>query len=101
MTCMQKLLGGDYNRIATEIKDRIKNELGFTVSIGISTNKLLAKMGSDLQKPDAVVTLFPEEIKKKNVALACEGFICAELRKRNFGMGIYTIGDQPKQNRST
>ena len=63
MTCMHSLLGGDYKKIAEEIKNRIKNELGFTVSIGISTNKLLAKMGSDLEKPDAVVTLFPEEKK--------------------------------------
>ncbi|NMB97377.1 MAG: DNA polymerase IV [Clostridiaceae bacterium] len=95
MTCMQKLLGGDYNRIATEIKDRIKNELGFTVSIGISTNKLLAKMGSDLQKPDAVVTLFPEEIKKKMWPLPVRDlYMCGKAtEKKLHGMGIYTIGD--------
>lgn len=50
---------------AHEIKDRIKNELGFTVNVGISCNKLLAKMASDFKKPDRVHTLFPDEIEKK------------------------------------
>ena len=50
---------------AFEIKNRIREELGFTVNIGISTNKLLAKMASDFQKPDRVHTLFPEEIRDK------------------------------------
>lgn len=50
---------------ALEIKDGIKGRFGFTVNIGISTNKLLAKMASDFQKPDRIHTLFPEEIKAK------------------------------------
>ena len=50
---------------ATRLKDRIHRELGFTVNIGISVNHLLAKMGSELQKPDRVHTLFPEEIPQK------------------------------------
>lgn len=50
---------------AHEIKDKIKNELGFTVNVGISTNKLLAKMASDFEKPDKVHTLFPNEIPVK------------------------------------
>lgn len=59
------LLYPDPVKTAYEIKDKIKNELGFTVNIGISRNKLLAKMASDFEKPDKVHTLFPEEIKKK------------------------------------
>lgn len=51
--------------IAYEIKERIKKELGFTVNIGISTNKLLAKMACDLKKPNMVHTLFKTEIKNK------------------------------------
>ena len=51
--------------LADRIRERIKNELGFTVSIGVSTNKLLAKMGSELKKPDAVSTLYPWEIPEK------------------------------------
>lgn len=50
---------------AFEIKHRIYEELGFTVNIGISSNKLLAKMASDFEKPDRVHTLFPEEIQEK------------------------------------
>ena len=56
---------GDPLSAAHKIKERIKNELGFTVNIGISNNKLLAKMASDFQKPDAVHTLYPHEIKEK------------------------------------
>lgn len=47
---------------AIEIKNTIKNMFGFTVNVGIATNKLLAKMASDFEKPDKIHTLFPEEI---------------------------------------
>ena len=50
---------------AYELKDKIHRELGFTVNVGISTNKLLAKMASDFQKPDRTHTLFPDEIASK------------------------------------
>ena len=51
--------------LAHEIKDRIRDELGFTVNVGIGRNKLCAKMASDFEKPDKVHTLFPEEIPEK------------------------------------
>lgn len=51
--------------IAHKIKDTIRDELGFTVNVGISRNKLLAKMASDFEKPDKVHTLFPEEVPTK------------------------------------
>ena len=50
---------------AMEMKEEVKKRFGFTVNIGISSNKLLAKMASDFQKPDRVHTLFPEEIPQK------------------------------------
>ena len=50
---------------AFDIKNRIRDELGFTVNIGVSTNKLLAKMASDFEKPDRVHTLFPKEMPEK------------------------------------
>ena len=50
---------------AHEIKDRIKRELGFTVNVGVGSNKLLAKMASDFEKPDKVHTLFVHEIEQK------------------------------------
>lgn len=51
--------------IAATIKDQIREQLGFTVNVGISSNKLLAKMASDFDKPDKVHTLFPDEIEAK------------------------------------
>ena len=50
---------------AMEIKEEVKKRFGFTVNIGISSNKLLAKMASDFQKPDRIHTLFPEEVPQK------------------------------------
>ncbi len=52
-------------KIANDLRERIKNELGFTVNIGIGENKLCAKMASDFEKPDRVHTLFPDEIAEK------------------------------------
>ncbi len=54
------------------IKDRIKEELGFTVNVGVSTNKLLAKMASELKKPDRVHTIFPHEMADKMWILPIE-----------------------------
>lgn len=51
--------------VAYKIKERIKTELGFTVNIGLSCNKLLAKMGSELKKPDQIHTLYPDEMREK------------------------------------
>ena len=51
--------------VAYEIRDTIRTELGFTVNIGVSRNKLLAKMASDFEKPDKVHTLFDNEISDK------------------------------------
>lgn len=50
---------------AMEIKEGVKKRFGFTVNIGISSNKLLAKMASDFEKPDRIHTLFPNEIQTK------------------------------------
>ena len=50
---------------ALEIKDAVYEKFGFTVNIGISVNRLLAKMASDFEKPNKVHTLFPEEIPLK------------------------------------
>ncbi|ODA39471.1 DNA polymerase IV [Desulfosporosinus sp. BG] len=57
---------------AYKIKERIKEELGFTVNVGISTNKILAKMASELKKPDKIHTIFPHEIADKMWCLPIE-----------------------------
>ncbi|GAA0720369.1 DNA polymerase IV [Clostridium malenominatum] len=85
----------DYMKLAETIKERIKKELGFTVNIGISSNKLLAKVASDLKKPDKIITLFPQEIKDKMWPLPVEDLFMVgratapKLHKIN----INTIGD--------
>ncbi len=77
------------------IKERIKSELGFTVNIGISSSKLLAKIAGDLEKPDKVHTLFPKEIPEKMWPLPVEDLYMVgratapKLHKLN----IHTIGD--------
>ncbi|AFL99553.1 MULTISPECIES: DNA polymerase IV [Desulfitobacterium] len=89
------LLFGDPLAIAYQIKDRVKKELGFTVNIGISTNKLLAKMASELQKPDKVHTLFPEEIPEKMWPLPIgELFMVGRATTRKLlSRNIKTIGE--------
>ncbi len=82
-------------KTAHEIKDRIKNELGFTVNIGIAPNKLLAKMASDFEKPDKVHTLFKEEIPRKMWPLPIgDLFFCGKAgAARLESMNIKTIGE--------
>ena len=81
--------------MAEKIKAEIYEALGFTVNIGISTVKLLAKMASDFEKPYKVHTLFPKEIKEKMWKLPIEklhgcGYRTSE-KLRN--IGVKTIGD--------
>lgn len=64
MTGTRRLYGSPV-LAAQWLKDRIKSELGFTVNIGVSSNKMLAKMAGELEKPDKALTLFPWEIEQK------------------------------------
>ena len=97
MTGTERLWGSP--RLAAEqMRRRINEELGFTVNIGISTNKLLAKMAGDFEKPNKVHTLFPEEVEHKFWPLPVRDLFLvgsATERKLKF-MGIYTIGDLAK-----
>lgn len=89
------LMGDTLLAKAHEINRRVKNELGFTVNIGVSNNKLLAKMASDFSKPDKIHTLYPNEIKSKMWSLeVSELFMIGKktVPKLN-NMGIYKIGD--------
>ncbi len=93
MTGME--LPGGPVAVANELRERIKRELGFTVSIGVSTNKLLAKMASELKKPDAVSTLYPHEIEEKMWPLPVEEMymVGRATAPKLHRLGIYTIGD--------
>lgn len=88
-------LFGEPLETADRIRKEISEKLRFTVNIGISSNKLLAKMASDFEKPDKVHTLFPEEIPKKMWELPLRdlffvGGSAADKLKR---IGLHTIGD--------
>lgn len=80
---------------AHEIKDKIKSELGFTVNVGIGSNKLLAKMASDFEKPDKVHTLFDYEVKNKMWVLPVRHllFLGRSTAEKLNNIGIKTIGD--------
>ncbi len=77
------------------IKDRIKKEMGFTVNVGISHNKLLAKMAGELKKPDMVHTLWPHELEGKMWPLPVgELFMVGRKTERKLKeLNIHTIGD--------
>ena len=94
MTGTERLWGAP--RLAAEkMRRRIWEELGFTVNVGISSNKLLAKMAGDFEKPNKVHTLFPEEIGKKFWPLPVRDLflVGAATEKKLNLLGIYTIGD--------
>ncbi len=80
--------------MAREIANRIKAVLGFTVNIGISSNKLLAKMASDFEKPDKVHTLFPDEISKKLWVLPVRDLFMVGRRTATklYRLNIFSIG---------
>lgn len=85
-------------KLACEIKNRIREELGFTVNIGIGTNKLLAKMASDFEKPDKVHTLFPAEIPTKMWPLPVRDllFLGKASEQKLIKAGIKTIGEMAR-----
>lgn len=88
-------LKGDGYKIAREISDRVKYELGITVSIGVSFNKIFAKLGSDYKKPDAITTMYKEEFREKAWPLPASEllYVGSATNKKLYSMGILTIGD--------
>lgn len=93
MTGTDKLWGSPMEA-ANRLKNEIRDTLGFTVNIGISENKLLAKMASDFEKPDRVHTLWKSEIRKKMWPLPVSDlfFVGRATAKKLFSLGIQTIG---------
>lgn len=94
MTGTEKLYGNPVD-FAHRLKNIIKKELGFTVNIGVSENKLLAKMASDFEKPDKVHTLFPSEISEKMWPLPVNELFFAGKSSvaKLHSLGIHTIGE--------
>lgn len=85
---------------AIEIKERVKQELGFTVNVGVANNKLLAKMASDFTKPDRVHTLYKEEISEKmwNLNISELFMLGKKTVPKLYNMQIKTIGDLAKSD---
>ena len=80
---------------AGRIREQVKRELGFTVNVGISTNKLLAKMASDFEKPDRTHTLYPDEVPSKMWPLPIDSLHgCGKSTAQKLQLvGINTIGE--------
>ena len=80
--------------IAEEIRQAVKDETGLTVSIGVSFSKALAKLGSDMKKPDAMTVLGKNDFKEKcwNLPVSDLLYVGPRTTKKLNGMGVYTIG---------
>ena len=85
---------GDPMEIAEEIRQAVKDELGLTVSIGVSFNKVFAKLGSDYKKPDAITQISKEHFKEIVWPLPCSDLLyCGNATTAKLGsMGVRTIG---------
>ncbi len=94
VTGSQMLFGSGMD-IAEEIRQRIKDELGLTVSIGVSWNKIFAKLGSDYKKPDAITEFNRENYKEKVWSLPVEDLLmvgrATERKLKKYG--VNTIGE--------
>ena len=94
VTGSQKLFG-DGKTIADELRRRVREELGLTISVGLSFNKVFAKLGSDYQKPDATTVISRENFREILFPLPVRDMLfvganaAAELNRK----GILTIGD--------
>ena len=86
--------------IAEAIRRTTKEELGLTVSIGVSFNKIFAKLGSDYKKPDAITTMYEDEFQRKAWCLPVSDllYVGNATNKKLYSMGIRTIGDLAKSD---
>lgn len=88
-------IAGSGMDIAERIRKTVREELGLTVSIGVSYNKIFAKLGSDMKKPDAITEISPENFKEKVWPLPASDMIyvgrATEAKLAKYG--IHTIGD--------
>lgn len=96
-------LFGSGEEIANRIRQRFKDEIGITCSVGVSFNKVFAKLGSDYKKPDAVTVINKENFKDLVWSMEVNNLLYAgksatqQLKRLN----IFTIGDLAKSNKNT
>ena len=88
------LFGGDAKALADTLRERIKREFGLTISVGVSFNKVFAKLGSDYKKPDAITRIERDNYKEIAYPLpATDLFYVGPATERKLrGVGIHTIG---------
>ena len=88
-------LKGDGMQVAEKISERIKKELGVTVSIGVSWNKIFAKFGSDYKKPDAITEVTTENYKRLVWPKPAGDllYVGRATNRKLATLGIHTIGD--------
>lgn len=90
-----RLLFGSGPKIADEIRRRVKSELGVTVSVGVSFNKVFAKLGSDMKKPDAVTVLDRNNYKQLVWPLPVGDllYVGSATKRKLYSKGVRTIGE--------
>ena len=91
---------GTPEKIAYNIKEEIKEKYNLTISVGVSFNKSLAKLGSDMKKPDAITILSEETFKEKteNLPVNMLLYVGKNVYEKLLKMGIKTIGDLRNSN---
>lgn len=96
-----RLLFGDGKMIADEIRERIKGEIGLTVSVGVSFNKIFAKLGSDYKKPDATTVIGRNDYQKMIFPLPVDRllYVGRSVREALDRLYIRTIGDLARSDR--
>ena len=89
------MLFGSGEEIAHKIRKDVKKELGVTISVGVSFNKVFAKLGSDMKKPDAVTVISKDNFKEKVWPLPASDLLFAgrKTAEKLRSCGVYTVGD--------
>ena len=82
-------------QISNQIRERVKKEIGLTISIGVSFNKVFAKLGSDMKKPDAVTVISDQNFRQKIWGLPVEEllYVGRATKKKLNNLTVRTIGD--------
>lgn len=93
VTGSQRLFG-DGKTIADRLRREIKENIGVTISVGVSYNKIFAKLGSDYKKPDATTVIFPEDVERIVYPLSVGDLfgVGRRMQVQLEGLGIRTIG---------
>lgn len=96
-----KLLFGGGKEIADKIRQRLKEELGITCSVGVSFNKSIAKLASDFKKPDATTVIMQDNFKETVWCMPVSSLLYAGKKtvERLHALGIFSVGDLAKSNR--